>query len=94
MFGMPPEIVPDDLTARQYYELGIWYEETHLYSLARQALLKAIAIEPDSEIAIQSKRLLDARIPRIDVSKETIQRFWRAETPLLKSKRSRMISRE
>ncbi len=82
MFGKPPEIVPDGFTAREYFELGIWYEEKRLLGQARESFSRAIALEPVGSIAIESKRFLHTRIPRNDVPTEAIERLRLAEPQL------------
>ncbi|HEY9785276.1 MAG TPA: tetratricopeptide repeat protein [Candidatus Obscuribacterales bacterium] len=79
MFGKPPEVVPDDLTAKQYHELGIWYLDENMLEQARVSLRKAMSMAPDTETAIQAKRLLDARVPRHEIPQEALDELRRAE---------------
>jgi len=82
VFGQPPEAVPDGLTADQYYELALWYEETRALGSARKALHQALAVQPDGPTAVECKQLLNTRIPTSDPPKEAIDKFRRAEAQL------------
>lgn len=83
MFGKPPDRVPDDgLTAEQYLELALWYDETRKISCCRQALQKALALQPKGPVAVECKRLLETRIPRVDVPDSVVTRIERAELQL------------
>ena len=79
MFGKPPVAVPDGLTAEEYSELAVWYEETRAFANARDATKRALALQPDQTIAANCKRMLDLRLPVCDVSKEAVDDFLVAE---------------
>jgi tetratricopeptide (TPR) repeat protein len=79
LFGNPPEIVPEGLSAREYYELGLWYEETHNLSQARLALTRAIAADPAGDVGQEARRFLNARVPLHDLPKEAVESLARAE---------------
>lgn len=80
MFGKPPDQVPDDgLTAEQYLELARWYEESRLIRQCRRALQKALALQPKGPVAVECKRMLETRIPRVDVPDSAVRRIERAE---------------
>ncbi len=83
MFGKPPEVIPEDLTANQYYELGLWYEEKQMHNLARQACQKALALKPDERLQTDCKRFLNTRVPKNEVSQDAIERLRRLEPRLL-----------
>jgi tetratricopeptide (TPR) repeat protein len=79
MFGKPPTTVPDGLTAEQYYELAVWYEENRFFANARDATKRSLALQPDAAIAAECKRMLNVRLPACDVPKEAIDSFMMAE---------------
>ncbi len=80
MFGKPPDQVPDDgLTAEQYLELARWYDETRMVAQCRQALQKAMTLQPKGPVAVECKRILDTRIPRVDIPETAVRRIERAE---------------
>lgn len=80
MFGKPPDQVPDDgLTAEQYLELARWYDESRLIAQCRQALQKALALQPKGPVAVECKRMLETRVPRVDVPDSAVRRIERAE---------------
>lgn len=83
MFGKPPDQVPDDgLTAEQYLELARWYDGARMISQCRQALNKALALQPKGPVAVECKRLLETRIPRNDIPDSVVNRMDRAELQL------------
>jgi tetratricopeptide (TPR) repeat protein len=77
VLGKPPETVPDDLNAREFFDLGFWYEEKHQLAMARQCYNRVIELEPDSNMARDCKRALNVRIPVNDVSQKSIERVHR-----------------
>lgn len=60
----PPLDVPQDLTAAEYYELGLKYKEIGWTEQARDALAFAIELEPDGESGKLAASYLRTKIPR------------------------------
>ncbi len=83
LFGKPPEVLPDDLTAEQYYELCLWYEEKQMHALARQSCTKALTLKPAESLEADCKRFLNTRVPRNEVAQEAIDRLRRMEPRLM-----------
>lgn len=75
MLGEPPDVVPKDLTAEEFLELGIWYRESKKIEQARQCLEKARALAPDSDISSRGRLELDEHIPRYENSSEIVDKF-------------------
>lgn len=73
MIGKPPEMVPDDLTGEEYYQLGSWYLELQKTELAREALNRAVAQHADLEAAKKSQVLLSTRVPAENIPKEALE---------------------
>lgn len=71
---LPPQQVPEDLSAQKYYELGIQYKQMGWTEQARDALTRAIAAEPDNEYAVKAKRYLMTKLPRQPVSRQAEER--------------------
>lgn len=83
LFGKPPEVIPEDLTANQYYELCLWYEEKQMHNLARKSCQMALDLKPDDHLEANCKRFLNTRVPRNEVPQEAIDRLRRMEPRLL-----------
>lgn len=60
----PPLDVPQDLTAAEYYELGLKYKEIGWTEQARDALAFAIELEPEGESGKLAASYLRTKIPR------------------------------
>jgi len=60
----PPLDVPQDLTAAEYYELGLKYKEIGWTEQARDALAFAIELDPDGDAGKQAASYLRTKIPR------------------------------
>lgn len=60
---LPPSAVPDDLSADEYFELGMDYKSAGWCELARRALLKAIDCDPTGRVAAKAARFLRTKIP-------------------------------
>lgn len=75
MLGQPPDLVPDDLTADEFLELGIWYQESKKFAQARESLQHTIRLASDSEAAQRARRLLAESIPTKESDPEVIERF-------------------
>ncbi len=75
MFGEPPDVVPDDLSAAEYLELGDWYHKSKKYDLARESLHKCISLDPNGPSARRARTFLGQNIPSKVSSSEPIQKF-------------------
>lgn len=75
MLGQPPDVVPDDLTASQYLELGVWYQESKKFAQARESLKRTIELASDSADARRARRLLAESIPAIESDADVIDTF-------------------
>ncbi len=64
---LPPREVPEGLSAAEYYDLGIKYKSMGWTEQARDALVFAQELEPESEIAITAGRFLKTKLPRFPV---------------------------
>ncbi|MCA9804914.1 MAG: tetratricopeptide repeat protein [Cyanobacteria bacterium HKST-UBA02] len=60
----PPREVPQGLSGKEYYLLGLRYKEAGWTEQARDALLLAIESDPQSQSAIDARRFLSTKIPR------------------------------
>jgi len=60
----PPRDVPQDLTAGEYFELGLKYKEVGWTEQARDALTMAIELDGDGEHGQKAQRFLRSKIPR------------------------------
>lgn len=63
----PPREVPDGLSGKEYYLLGLRYKEAGWTEQARDALLLAIESDPGSRSAADARRFLSTKIPRYPV---------------------------
>ncbi len=80
MFGKPPDVLPEDLNAEEYYELGLWYEETRLYQQARDAFERVVLLVPKTALSSQCKAILNSRLSRVDgIPADAINRLTRAD---------------
>lgn len=72
MLGGPPNVIPDHLTAEEFYSLGTWYYDENDFDKARQALEKAIACDENGATAHKARNYLWRNIPKNSVPKEAI----------------------
>ncbi|HEY9784991.1 MAG TPA: tetratricopeptide repeat protein, partial [Candidatus Obscuribacterales bacterium] len=63
----PPRDVPEGLSAKDYYELGLKYKEVGWTEQARDALQLAMEADPDGESGKHAQRFLRTKIPRFPV---------------------------
>ncbi|MBX9668822.1 MAG: tetratricopeptide repeat protein [Candidatus Obscuribacterales bacterium] len=75
MFGEPPDVVPDDLSADEYFELGDWYHKSKKLELAREALHRSIALDSSAPSAQRARNYLDQNIPSKLSCTDTILKF-------------------
>ena len=84
MVGKPPDKVPDGLSAEDYLKLGSWYEECSDIDNARDALVRAVRLDPEGETGRSAQNLIDTKIPRNEIPKEVIDKHrelgWKAVT--------------
>lgn len=80
LFGEPPEIVPDDLTGTEYYELGLWYLDKERFEHCRQAFFKALALlDPKDPTTTACRRLLNSRVPSRELPKAVTDKLAAAD---------------
>lgn len=60
----PPRDVPQDLTAQEYYDLGVQYKTIGWTEQARDALTYSFELDPDGDIGKRARRYLQTKIPR------------------------------
>ncbi len=72
--SIPPEEVPEGLTADKYYELGTQYKDMGWIFQSKMALAKAIQLGAGTEVGIKAQRYLDTKLPRNSVPAEATQR--------------------
>ncbi|MBX9696272.1 MAG: tetratricopeptide repeat protein [Cyanobacteria bacterium] len=84
MLGSPPDTVPDNLTAEEYLELGLWYHaqwkydnEAHWMENARTSLTRAKDLDSNGDVGRRAARQLDQHIPCNNVSSEVLTEFER-----------------
>lgn len=75
MLGQPPDVVPDDLSAEEYLELGIWYQESKKYAQARESLHHVLKLATESPAATRARRLLAESIPVKENDPDVIERY-------------------
>lgn len=79
VIGKPPEVVPDDLSAEEYLELGRWYHDSGDLDKARDALTRATNLDPDGPIGSQSSNFLSSQIPLNPLPKEALDDYRKME---------------
>jgi tetratricopeptide (TPR) repeat protein len=62
--NIPPQDIPEGLTAHEYYNLGLRYKEAGWTEKARDALQFAIDADPEGETGLLAQRFLRTKIPR------------------------------
>jgi tetratricopeptide (TPR) repeat protein len=62
--NIPPQEIPEGLTADEYYKLGLRYKEAGWTEKARDSLQLAIEADPEGETGILAQRFLRTKIPR------------------------------
>ncbi len=74
--GTPlPDKLPDDLSAREYLQLASQLREVCRFEEGRLALQKAQALDGDGEIASLAKKMLTARFPKQEPSKQAVKLY-------------------
>ncbi len=72
--SIPPEEVPEGLTADKYYELGTKYKDLGWIFQSKMALAKAIQLGAGTEVGTKAQRFLDTKLPKHSVPAEATQR--------------------
>lgn len=65
----PPSVLPENLSAKEYYNLGKRYKGAGWIELSRQALDRAIK-DGESDTKAKAEKYKNARLPRLPISKE------------------------
>jgi len=74
--GTPlPEKLPDDLNAREYLQLASQLREVCRFEEGRLALQKAQTLDQNGEVASLAKKMLTARFPRQEPSKQAVKLY-------------------
>ncbi len=68
--GMPPDTLPEGLSAEEYQNLGIEYQMVGRFENAREALKRVIELEPGSAVAEDAGRILKTQLPKNPVPVE------------------------
>lgn len=74
----PPDVIPDGLSAKEYYKLGCWYQEALQSEKAREALDRAIAEDPEGETGIEAQRFRDNRLTRHPIPELVLKKYQEA----------------
>lgn len=69
----PPSEVPENLSAQEYYDLGVRYKNAGWTEQARDALQLAIELDPEGDIGRHALRYLRSKIPRFPVPMLAVQ---------------------
>ncbi|MCC7527503.1 MAG: hypothetical protein IT342_03205 [Candidatus Melainabacteria bacterium] len=72
--SIPPEEVPEGLTADKYFELGTRYKDLGWIFQSKMALAKAIQLAGGTEVGLKARRFLDTKLPKNSVPAEATQR--------------------
>lgn len=74
--GIPlPAVVPDDLTAQEYLQLASQLREVCRFEDGKLALTKAQKLDADGPIADRAAKMLLARFPKSEPSKQALQLY-------------------
>lgn len=71
---MPPQTVPDGLSAEEYYTLGLRYKDAGWIEQSRVALSRTLALDPQGEQALKARRYLQTKLPRKNAPLDAVQR--------------------
>lgn len=73
MFEMPPDKVPGNKTAQEYYDLGVQYKGFGWTEKSRESLKRAIELDKGGSIAQRAQDFMDTRLPKHPQPEEAIQ---------------------
>lgn len=83
MFGKPPDVVPDGLSAEEYLQLGRWYHESQALDLARDALRRALDLDRDRDrygpVGTEARNFMAVNIPRHEIPREAVEESRKLE---------------
>ncbi|MCA9806128.1 MAG: hypothetical protein KC777_29375 [Cyanobacteria bacterium HKST-UBA02] len=82
MLNKPPDAIPDDLTAAEYFQLGNWFWEERDLDKARDALSRAVILDPEGESGRAARDMLSTRIPAHPVDQEAFNTYRDVELHL------------
>ena len=74
MYDLPPDKVPDGLTAKEYYDLGVKYRKAGWIERARESFKRAIRAKDAGSIGEKASAYLRARLPVVSVPLEAEKR--------------------
>jgi len=74
MFNLPPKQVPENLSAKEYYDLGVRYKIAGWTEQARKALQLAIKADPNGASGKKAQTYLNCYIPVEPVTKDAERR--------------------
>lgn len=69
-----PQSIPERLSAKEYYELGLRYRLAGWVGLAREALSRVLKLEPDTKLSLKADKVMKTQLPRLPVPPEAEQR--------------------
>lgn len=70
----PQSGLPDNLSAKEYYELGLQYRLAGWVGVAREALSKVVEVDGDGSIAKKASKVLKTQLPKEPVPIEAEQK--------------------
>ena len=83
MFGDPPDVIPADLNAEEYLELGNWYHSsTHEEKIenARECWNKVIELTTEENLTQEAQSKIDEHIPCKKIPKSAIDTYYVASS--------------
>lgn len=82
MLNKPPDSIPDDLSAAEYFQLGNWFWEEGDLDKARDALSRAVILDPEGESGRGAREMLSTRIPANPLDQEALKTYREIELHL------------
>lgn len=73
--GLPSDTIPDNLTAREYYDMGVQYQMLGRFELARKSLELAMGKEPSGSTAEQVTKFLRTKMPKVSIPADISPRY-------------------
>lgn len=70
---LPPKVVPQGLSPREYYELGVKYKAIGWINQSKDSLQLAIKNDDEGHVSHQAMTFLKTRLPLRDVPQEAIR---------------------
>lgn len=82
MLNKPPDAIPDDLTAAEYFQLGNWFWEEGDLDKARDALSRAVILDSEGESGRAAREMLSTRIPANPLEQDALKDYREVELHL------------